>query len=291
MRLFGRGKKCYKCGGTYDLKRCECGRYYCGMHGFGGKCYECQANSMGKIVPSLDRVQTREDQEEAERKKAKGELIPREIRASISYEGTNAGDVRENLILELKRFHRVLIDVMKIKVNREIICYYYLSYIASRYTVDAGSLHLVTDLTMVPERLKRDEMRGLMASERPLQDEVFTYYMRYLHNETLFLLELIVRSLGGSEIVIENDLEMEKVRVKRIGFCPFCGTLIRGRESCPTCKKEIPNEMDLRTFLKMHSRRQFMDKLYAVRSTPMREDARKDHVAKIRSRLRALDEM
>ncbi len=248
---------------------------------------ECQRGSTETLVPAFEREGEGKDEGET-----KG-IIPRKIRAKIKHEFLLGEEVRENLVLEFKRYHRVQMDTMSVEINGDIRCYYHLEYVISRILEKQGITSLVTDLTLVPEQISKEEARrwSFLTSGRPMRDENFTYSMTFLHNETFFLCELVVRSLGMDIENIENDLPMDEVSPNKLGTCPFCGTWVRERELCSTCGRAIPEKMDFREFMKLHSRRQFLDKLYTVKATSMRQEARDKHISQIQSRLRALKEM
>ncbi len=278
--LFLRGKKrCYECGGDFDIKRCSCGRLYCAAHGFGGRCYVCQGSSIGKIATPLEHVGAGKIAAHAripEPVQQKGALLPSIVRASFDYDLLDAGPVRENLILEMKRYRLVRFMLTKTHSNHEIAFHYNVRNVVSRVIVERTGLHLATDL------------RG---AEESLKDPDFAYLASFLHNEVLFICELVARSLGASITNIKNDREMGDVAPAFLGICPWCGTVYTGRRKCPTCDREIPDGMPLRVLLKMHARRQLMDKLVMVKTSVANDVARASLTAGIRARLKALEQM
>jgi hypothetical protein len=118
LGLFGKTRKCYSCGGDYDLKTCTCGKHYCSVHGFGDKCSECQASSIGTLVQPWGEVRTEvaatEPQQEG---KPGGELIPRMIRGSFDHSLSETESVRENLLLDMNRYRRIFLNAIKVKSN------------------------------------------------------------------------------------------------------------------------------------------------------------------------------
>lgn len=296
LSLFGGKKKCYSCGGEYDVRQCACGRFYCTAHGFDGKCFKCQTKSIGTVIPSLETAAPEGKVTKTARagvKESKGELIPRTIRASFLHDASDLKIARENLLLELERYRPVFFSIIRVESNHEITCWYHIQYISSRITLDRNSLGITTDLSLVPDRIydKNTKVWVKFAKEKPLEDEIFTYLIKFLHNEILFLCELVLRSLGASVTEVENDLTMDMVSARVIGTCPWCGTICRGLNRCTNCRKEVPQDMDLRIFLKMHFKRHFMDKLIAVRWTKMEDTAKRRLISQIKSRLQILDRM
>jgi hypothetical protein len=198
------------------------------------------------------------------------------VRASFDYDLPDAGPVRENLILEMKRYRLVRFILTDTRSNHEIAFHYSVRDVVSRVTVERTGLQLVTDL------------RG---AEEDLKDQAFAYLAALLHNEVLFICELVARSLGANITDLRNDHIVGDLPLELLGTCPWCGTICRGRKKCPTCGREIPNTIALRAFLKMHARRQLMDKLIMVKSTSMNEVAKASLIAGLRARLKALEQM
>ena len=279
MGLLGRKKKCYACGGDFDIKKCSCGRSYCAAHGFGGRCYVCQGSSIGTIMAPLESAQASEKGAVAEISRPiqqKGALLPNIVRASFEYDLLDAGPIRENLILEMKRYRPVRSILTDIQSNHEIAFHYNVRNVVSRVTAERTGLQLVTDLRR---------------AEEDLGDQGFAYLAGLLHNEILFMCELVARSLGASITNLKNDHPMGNLPPAILQTCPWCGTICRGSKKCPTCGKEIPDAIALRPFLKMHVRRQLMDKLIMVKGTNMNEGAKASLIAGIKARLKALQEM
>ncbi len=279
LALLGRKKKCYECGGDFDIKKCSCGRSYCAAHGFGGRCFDCQGSSIGTVMPPLDYAQASKKGPAAEIPRPiqqEGALLPNMVRASFEYDLFDVGPVRENLILEMKRYRLVRSILTDIHSNHEIAFHYNVRNVVSRVTAERTGLQLVTDL------------RG---AGEDLEDQGFAYLAGLLHNEILFMCELVARSLGASITNLRNDHIMEDLPPGILQTCPWCGTICRGRKKCPTCDKEIPDAIALRPFLKMHARRQLMDKLIMVKGTTMNERAKASLIAGIRARLKALEQM
>jgi len=279
LGLLGRKKKCYACGGDFDIRKCSCGRSYCAAHGFGGRCYVCQSGSTGTIVTPLEhavRVKRTADAEILGSIQQKGTLLPAMIRASLDYDLPDAGPVRENLILEMKRYRLVRFILSDVRSNHEIAFHYTVRNVVSRVTVERTGLQLITDL------------RG--AEEDP-KDQAFAYLAALVHNEVLFICELIARSLGAGITNLKNDRIVDDLSLELLATCPWCGTICRGRKRCPTCSKEIPNTIGLRVFLKMHVKRQLMDKLIMVKSTSMNEVVKASLIAGLKARLDALEQM
>ncbi len=291
LNLFGRSKKCYACGGDFDVKRCGCGRYHCSAHGFAGKCYVCQSTSVGKISPSIGEATTTKSPKQPVSEE--GDLVRRTIRASFDHDPLDVASLRDNLILELKRYKPVVFPILGVKANREIRWYYHVKYVSTILVAEKDSLDLTTDLSLAPTRAETKRDGDVMGRPRvpPLQDPLFVYLTRLTHNEMLFLSELVVRSLGSDVRNVRNDLPMPKISPRTVGTCPWCGTVCRKLPRCPNCRREVPEEMDSRSLLKMHARRQFTDKMVMVKNAKMHEDSKRALMAVIRSRQEALENM
>ena len=291
MSLFGRKKgRCYSCGGDVGVEKCGCGRYYCVAHGFSGSCFECQATSMTS-TEYLSRVD--ETSQETPIEAREGDLIPRLAHASIHHDPVDDSSARESIMGDLERYRHVFFTVMKIEADREITVHYHMQYIASRISVGSDRLEFVTDLSKVPDRLYHQSSKDWIkyAKERPLEDETFVSHVQFLHNENLLLMEVIIRSMGVGILNVDNELPMEMVPTKIMGTCPFCGTVCRGVRRCQTCQRDIPEEMELRRIFRTHARRQYGDKLVAIRASRMEEGMKREMVSRMKARIRAIDEM
>lgn len=287
MGIFRRGKeRCYSCGSEMGIRKCNCGRYYCVAHGFSGKCLECQTAS---TAPDFDR----ESEEPGPSSEREEDLIPRVIHASLEYEPVDVNSARENILGDLERYRHVFLTTMKVLDEQEIKVYYHIQYLTSRIDVGEGRLELVTDLSMVPDQLFEKDTKVWMkySKERPLEDETFTNHVKFTHNENLFIMELIVRSMGVEVSDIQNEVPMETVSMEMLGTCPFCGTVCRGMTRCKTCRKPLPEQMEFRELIKIHARRQYGDRLVAVKTSRMEEDVRSRIISQVESRIRALKYM
>ncbi len=281
------------CGGDFELKRCDCGRFYCAAHGFGGKCFECQSTSMGKI-PSLENLARGTSSGESRNGEGTGkELIPRIVRASFSHDLDQLEDIRGNLVEDFRRYRPVFFGLTGVESNHETRCFYDIQYVITRVVLEVRELRLATDLEIVPEAIssRRSKAWTRYASERPLEDRTFTYLLRFIHNEMLFLCELVLRSLGVCVGAASNDLPMEKMSPRILGNCPWCGTVSRGLARCNVCGKAIPREMEPREYIVIHAKSHYRSRLVALRSMRMKEEVRKRLVAQTKSRLRTLEGM
>jgi hypothetical protein len=222
-----------------------------------------------------------------------GDLIPRLIHASFEHGPVDLTSARENIFGDLERYRHVFFTTMKVLDEKEIKVYYHIQYLSSRIDPGEGSLGLVTDLSMVPDQLFEKDTKVWMkySKERPLEDETFTNHVRFMHNENLFLMELIIRSMGVEIRDIQNEAPMETVSMEMLGTCPFCGTVCKGMVRCKTCQKPLPKQMDFRKLIKIHARRQYGDRLVAVKASRMDEDMRRRIISQVESRIRTLKYM
>ena len=302
MALFRR-KKCYECGSTFDLKRCRsCGKYYCPVHGFGGLCTKCQTGKMlstpdvgRKAVTPSRREEISVGEEMPRRAPSETRLTetgPRRVRASIKYSQLDVDLLRENIIDDLKHYRRVASQVIGVEEGEDISCFYTTYYVRTVIRPERELLIQVTDLQTMPKKMVRvvSEAWSGEIGEEPSAGELFSYVVRFIHNELLFHCELIVRSMGAEVLQVENELPMEKVSPRILGVCPHCGTLTRGLTRCPTCRRTVPAEMGFREFMKAFLKRQLVEKQIAAREK-RKEEEREQELRRVECLIRALGQM
>lgn len=284
MRFHRAEKKCYLCGGTFDLRRCSCGRYYCPAHGFGGKCLECQKASLETVTAPRGVVESYKEPITAP---PQGAGRSRLIHASVSYDALDTDTIEHRLARKLNLWRRVVFEPLKVEGNGGITCYFKSSRILWRIELGEQLLELTTDLGQVSEgNASRWE------KSRPMEEESgFPYVVRFVHNETLFICEVVLRASGAQNIQIENELPMTTASPRALGACPWCGTIARGLSRCPNCGKVIPKEMNLRELLKIHYRRQIMGEMIALRTSRMGEKEKRDRISEAKAELAVLEEM
>jgi hypothetical protein len=226
---------------------------------------------------------------------AKNDLIPRIIRASLEHDPLDVSSTRANILGDLERYRHMFFKTMNVEVETdgEVIVYYNIQFVSTRIKISGDRLELVTDLSLVPDQLFQHDKKDWVdyAKECPLEDESFTNHVRFLHNENLFIMELIVLSMGADVRDIRNDLPMEIIPMNMLGTCPFCGTVCRGVSRCQTCGKTLPEEMEFRKLAKSHARRQYGDKLVAVRVSRMEVGRKRELISQVRTKLGTIDNM
>jgi len=211
------------------------------------------------------------------------------IHASIRHDAPATDTIQHRLARELNLWRRVVFEPLKVEENGVIACYFKSSRIVWRIELGEQLLELTTDLSQVSGRDARQWEKS-----RPLEGKEetgFPYVVRFVHNETLFICEIVLRASGAQNIQIENELPMTTASPRALGMCPWCGTITRGLSNCPNCGKVLPKEMDLRELLKIHYRRQIMGEMIALRTSHMGEKHKRDRMSEARAELAVLEEM
>ncbi len=296
--MLGRSAKCSFCGSKENLSRCSCGKYYCPLHGFGGKCTECYSRSLVG-TPETEAVHSVQRDAEAEKPKEKERKAP-EIRATMRFGAVKVGDTSADLCKALRNHHFLCYlqrRVAPLEAGREIEVLYHGDRVMNTLNLGGAQIEILTK----PNKSTSNALKRLEGSVDdlgkrlpgiPPSGRYEAYKVMVHHNEISWLTHACLLS---RDIEIEEanmDLRLKEIPVRAYGpLCPFCGSsvVVEG-DKCKFCSREVPEEMAADDFMIAHLKRQFTDKLVSLRMLSREGEISPEQYRSTRERYLALRE-
>ena len=296
--MLGRSAKCSFCGSRENLTRCSCGKFYCPVHGFGGRCTECYSKSLLR-APGTETLPAVRSRAEPERPR-KEERGPITIRTRIGFAGTDAGETSADLTKILRNHHFLCYlqrRVAALEAGSEIEVLYHGDRIMNTLNLEGLQLEVLTK----PNQGTANALKGLEGSVENLGKRLprippaaryEAYKAMVHHNEISWLTQASLISRGTEIQEARMDLHLKEIPVRAYGpLCPFCGSsvVVEGSK-CRFCSREVPEETAADGFMITHLKRQFTDKLIGLRMLSREGEISPEQYRSTRERYLALRE-